>query len=182
MSVDDVALEFLGRTRYYLAFEYPTKIRRCLDVLPADVLWRRSDAGSNSVGNLLLHLSGNVRQWIVSSVGRAPDARYRSGEFAATEGADAHALFATLRATLDEADGVIASLTPAHLEERRTIQGRDVSVLDALYHVVEHFSLHTGQIILLTKLHAPGGIRFYEDAGGLAIPRWREAAEGGAFE
>jgi uncharacterized damage-inducible protein DinB len=170
----DIAAPFLERSRHYLAFEYPTKIRRCLDVLPAAALWRRTDEDSNSVGNLLLHLAGNVRQWIVSAVGGAPDARYRSAEFSVREGAAADELFAALRATLDEADAVIAALTSAALLERRTIQGRDVSVLDAVYHVVEHFALHTGQIILLTKQQAPGRIRFYEDAGGLAIPRWRD--------
>ena len=170
----DISSAFLERSRHYLAFEYPTKIRRCLDALPPDAVWCRTDEQSNSVGNLLLHLAGNVRQWIVSSVGGAPDARSRSAEFAAREGAGAEALFDALRATVDEADAVLASLTPAQLLERRTIQGRDVSVLDAVYHVVEHFALHTGQIVLLTKLHAPGRIQFYEDAGGLAIPRWRE--------
>jgi uncharacterized damage-inducible protein DinB len=170
-----IASEFIERSRHYLAYEYPTKIRRCLATLPADALWRRSDENSNSIGNLLLHLEGNIRQWIVSSVGGAPDHRQRSAEFAALDGGDAKSLFAALIATLAEADAVIAGLTPEDLETRRTIQGRDVTVLDAVYHVVEHFSLHTGQIILLTKQFAPGSIHFYEDAGGLAIPRWGEA-------
>jgi uncharacterized damage-inducible protein DinB len=168
----DIAAQFLAQSRHYLASEYPTKIQRCLATLPADALWRRSDAESNSIGNLLLHLEGNIRQWIVSSVGGAPDHRQRSSEFAATEGSDAATLFAALRATLDEADAVIASLSAGDLASRRTIQGRDVSVLDAIYHVVEHFSLHTGQIILLTKQYAPGTVQFYEDAGGLAIPKY----------
>lgn len=166
--------EFLDRSRQYLAYEYPKKIELCLRELPAAALWKRPAQGSNSVGNLLLHLSGNVRQWIVSSVGGAPDHRHRSAEFAAEQGADAAALFAALRATLDEADAVLARLTPDDLTTRRTIQGRDVDVLDAVYHVVEHFSLHTGQIILLTKLFAPGSIQFYEDAGGQARPVWRD--------
>ena len=82
-----------------------------------------------------------------------------------------------MRGTLDEADGVLASLSATQLLTRRTILGRDVTVLDAVYQVVQHFSLHTGQIILLTKLYAPGRITFYEDAGGLAIPRWREGRQ-----
>ena len=65
----DLATPFLEQSRHYLTVEYPTKIRRCLDALPADAVWRRSDEQSNSIGNLLLHLGGNVRQWIVSSVG-----------------------------------------------------------------------------------------------------------------
>ncbi|MEO5817047.1 MAG: DinB family protein [Gemmatimonadaceae bacterium] len=168
----DIAAEFIACSRHYLASEYPTKIERCLATLPADALWRRADAESNCIGNLLLHLEGNIRQWIVSSVGGAPDHRQRASEFAATEGPDAATLFAALRVTLDEADAVIAALSADDLASRRTIQGRDVTVFDAVYHVVEHFSLHTGQIILLTKQFAPGAIQFYKDAGGLAIPRY----------
>lgn len=172
----DIAADFLARSRYYLDTEYPTKIRRCLDALPSDALWRRSDERSNSIGNLLLHLSGNVRQWVVSGVGGAPDERFRSGEFNARQGADADTLFTDLRRTLDDAVAVIGSLTGTQLLECRTIQGRELSVLAAIYHVVEHFALHTGQIILLTKSFAPGRVQFYEDADGLAIPRWRDGA------
>lgn len=172
----DIVAAFLHQSRHYLGFEYPTKIRRCLDVLPADAVWHRVDAQSNSVGNLLLHLAGNARQWIVSGVGGAHDTRHRAAEFEAREGDDAEQLFASLRHTLDEVDAVLARLTPERLGDDLVIQGRAVSVFDAIYHVVEHFSLHTGQIILLTKVHASGRIQFYEDAGGLAIPRWRDGA------
>ncbi len=172
-----IAAQFIERSRQYLGHEHPSKIRQCLDVLPEDALWQRSDPASNSIGNLLLHLEGNVRQWIVSSVGGAADGRLRSTEFAATTGAGTRELFERLRATLSEADAVIGALTPAGLESRRVIQGRDVSVLDAIYHVVEHFALHTGQIILLTKQLSPGSISFYEEAGGLAIPRWRDRTQ-----
>ncbi|MEP6618352.1 MAG: DinB family protein [bacterium] len=169
----DIAAAFIERSRHYLAFEYPTKIRRCLDALPSESIWLRSDGDSNSIGNLLLHLEGNVRQWIVSRVGGAPDARQRAAEFHATDGADADTLFASLRRTLDQADAVIGALDQGELATHRLIQGRDVTVFEAVYHVVEHFSLHTGQIILLTKRYAPGSIAFYEDAGGLAVPVWR---------
>jgi uncharacterized damage-inducible protein DinB len=168
----DISLRFIDRSRRYLAHEYPTKIQRCLDVLPPGALWHRANESSNSVGNLLLHLSGNVRQWIVSGVGGAFDRRHRAAEFAAVEGADAATLMNDLRETLREADAVLAALTVDSLGESRTIQGRDVTVLDAVYHVVEHFSTHTGQIILLTKMAAAGRIQFYEDADGMAVPVW----------
>jgi uncharacterized damage-inducible protein DinB len=166
----DIAQRFLDESRHYLTGQYPKKIQKCLSTLPAEALWARSDPSSNSIGNLLLHLEGNVRQWIVSSVGGAPDHRHRAAEFDAQEGGTAAELFAKLRATLDEVDAVLARLTAADLESRRTIQARDVTVFDAVYHVVEHFSMHTGQIIMLAKMHAPGSIKFYEDADGLANP------------
>jgi uncharacterized damage-inducible protein DinB len=168
----DIATAFLAQSRRYLASEYPIKIQHCLAVLPADAIWRRDDDASNSIGNLLLHLSGNIRQWIVSGVGGAPDARRRSAEFDARDGDDGATLMARLLATVREADDVLAALDAERLMELRTIQGRDVTVLDAVYHVVEHFSMHTGQIILLTKRYAPGRVQFYEDAGGVAIPRF----------
>lgn len=174
MTPPAIAEAFLAQSRWLLRTEYLTKIRACLAALPADALWRRPAPASNSVGNLLLHLTGNVRQWIVSGVGSVPDTRDRSAEFAAEGGATAAELFARLEATLVEVDAVLARLTPDDLLQQCTIQGRDVTVLEAVYHVTEHFGMHTGQIILLAKMLAPGAIRFYDDAGGLATERWRE--------
>jgi uncharacterized damage-inducible protein DinB len=169
----DPAAAFLARSRDLLGHEYRTKIRLAVSALPADALWARPHAQANAAGNLLLHLAGNVRQWIVGGVGRRPSVRDRNAEFAAREGADAAALLARLDAVLDEADAVLASLSPADLPTRRTIQGRDTTVLEAVYHVVEHFSLHLGQLILLAKAAAPGQVQFYEDepTGG-ARPLW----------
>jgi uncharacterized damage-inducible protein DinB len=166
---------FLDQSRFYLATEYRAKLRAAVEALPADALWWRANDQSNSVGNLLLHLAGNVREWIVSGIGGAPNVRHRAGEFAARSGQDGPALLAALDATLDEADAVLARVSPADLGAMRSIQGREVTVLDAVYHVVEHFSMHVGQIILIAKLHAPGALQFYEDAGGLARPTWRGA-------
>jgi uncharacterized damage-inducible protein DinB len=171
----DLATRFLERSRHYLATEYRVKLRAAVESLPDDALWWRANEESNSVGNLLLHLAGNVRQWIVSGVGGAPDRRHRADEFSARGGADAATLLAALDVVLDEADAVLARLTPADLSAARMIQGRDVTVFDAVYHVVEHFSGHVGQIVLVAKLHTPGAIQFYEDAGGLARPVWQTA-------
>lgn len=168
---------FIAQSRFYLATEYRAKIRAAVEALPPGAVWRRDNEQSNSIGNLLLHLSGNVRQWIVSGVGGAPDARDRAAEFAARSGQGGAELLAALDRTLDDADAVLASLSPADLASTRTIQGRPLTVLEAVYHVVEHFSMHVGQIILLAKQHAPGAVQFYEDAGGLARPIWRGADE-----
>ena len=169
MTLDET---FIARSRYYLQSEYRTKIRAAVEALPKDALWWRANDQSNSIGNLLMHLAGNIRQWIVAGVGGSPDRRNRDGEFSARGGATAAELLDVLDEALDEVDAVIATLTPEDLASRRTIQGREVNVLEAVYHVVEHFALHAGQIILVSKMHAPGGVRFYDDAGGLARPLW----------
>jgi len=163
---------FLERARYFLGTEYRTQLRLAVEALPEDTLWWRANDQSNSVGNLLLHLNGNVRQWILGGVGRQANSRHRAEEFAARTGPPAATLLADLDRTLDEVDRVLAALTATDLLEPRTIQGRDITVLDAIFHVVEHFSQHLGQVILMTKLRAPGAIRFHEDAGGLATPVW----------
>ncbi|MEO7502296.1 MAG: DinB family protein [Gemmatimonadaceae bacterium] len=164
--------EFLERSRYYLAEEYPVKIRRCVAALPEGAVWKRANESSNSIGNLLLHLAGNVRQWIVGGVGGLPVTRDRPAEFAARDGPDAATLLAGLESAVREADAVMAGLTEADLLEPRTIQGRETNVLAAIYHVVEHFGMHTGQIVLMTKASVPGAIRFYDDSVGNATPTW----------
>jgi hypothetical protein len=167
---------FLDRARYLLVTEYRTKIRLAVDALPEDSLWWRPNDESNSVGNLLLHLAGNVRQWMVAGVGGASDIRHRSAEFAARSGPPRAELLAALNQVLNDVERVLGGLTPEALLERRTIQGRDITVLDAIFICVEHFSMHLGQIILIAKLRTPGAIQFYEDAGGLATPVWKEHA------
>ena len=163
---------FLERSRYYLAYEYPTKIRLAVGSLTDDVIWQRPNAESNSIGNLLLHLSGNIRQWIVAGVGGIPGDRDRASEFSAQGGYRGKELIDLLDSAARDADAVLARLTDDDLPRALTIQGRETSVLAAVYHVVEHFSMHTGQILLLAKMYSPGSVRFYEDAGGRAIPLW----------
>jgi uncharacterized damage-inducible protein DinB len=170
----DVGTNFIAWSRGYLTDEYRIKIRKTVSALPAELLWWRPNEQANSVGNLLMHLEGNVRQWIIGGVGGAPDVRNRAGEFAARESDTAEELLGRLDQTLDEADAVLSSLKPEQLTERRRVQTRDVSVLEAIYQVVQHFALHLGQIIVVAKAQVPGAVKFYEDAGGAARPIWRD--------
>ncbi len=168
----DLARPFLERSRYYLGTEYPAKIRAAVLTIPDDRIWWRPNPSANSAGNLLLHLAGNVRQWIVSGVGGAPDVRIRDAEFAATElsGDSPEVLLQHLEHACAEAVAVLESLDPRELASARTIQGRETTVFSAVYHVVEHFSGHTGQLILIAKWLTPESVRFYDDRDGLARP------------
>src|SRR2546423_14900079 len=93
---------FVERARYFLATEYRTQLRLAVDALPDDGVWWRANDQSNSVGNLLLHLNGNVRQWILGRVGRQANERHRAAEFAARTGPGAAGPLAGLDGTLDE--------------------------------------------------------------------------------
>jgi uncharacterized damage-inducible protein DinB len=169
-----IAEEFIARSRYWLVKEYPIKLGHCIYALPEAVIWSRSNASSNSIGNLIVHLTGNVTEWIIGGVGGKSYERNRGKEFAQQSGGKGADLLANLEAVLREADAVLAGLTEADLEKRIVIQGRETTVLSAVYHVVEHFAMHTGQILLLTKIHNPGAIRFYDDRDGIARPLWHK--------
>jgi len=123
----------------------------CLTRLSDEQVWERHGAHENTVGNLVLHLCGNMRQWIMHGCGGAPDVRVRDQEFSAADGLTAEQLIEHFQSTVNEARHIIDTLPSARLTERTTPQGRDVSVLDAIYQVVGHVQQHVGQIILLTK-------------------------------
>jgi uncharacterized damage-inducible protein DinB len=146
-----------------------------LEKLTDENIWWRPNAESNSIGNLILHLAGNANQWIVSGVGGAPDLRQRQEEFDARTGPARSDLQSTLRQTIDDVDNVLSNVAAESLLDRRTIQGNEVCVLEAILHVVEHFSMHAGQIILLTKVLTQHDLRFYDFSTGDPVPAWHKA-------
>jgi uncharacterized damage-inducible protein DinB len=160
--VSDIGQTFIARSRYHLSEDFLPKIEHCLSLLTDEQIWWRPNSESNSIGNLLLHLSGNARQWIVCGVGGAADARDRDAEFAQREMISREELRSILKQTLREVDATLAQFDPSKLLETKTIQGLDVSVLEAILHVVEHFSMHAGQVILLTKLLTATDLHFYD--------------------
>ena len=153
---------FLSRSRYWLTKEYPIKLRHCVNALPRSAVWARPNEGCNSIGNLLVHLTGNVTEWILGGVGGQTVARNRSAEFEQKDGADASALLDDLEAVLRRVDSVLAGLTAKDLERSIVIQDRDTTVLGAIYHVVEHFAMHTSQLVLITRNHEPEILQFSE--------------------
>ena len=137
------------------------RIETCLGKLNADQLWARGSEQENAIGNLVLHLCGNVRQWIVAGVGGAPDMRQRDQEFAARGGIPVEELSDRLRGAVSDAAAVLDAVTADRLTERMVVQKYEMSVLEAIYHVVEHFSTHTGQIIFATKMLTSEDLGFY---------------------
>jgi uncharacterized damage-inducible protein DinB len=168
----DIGQAFIDRARAYLLTEYLPKIRRSVEGLGPEDLWWRPNPESNSMGNLILHLAGNARQWVVSGIGGEADVRRRQEEFDRSGGLSATELLVHLESALGEVDAVLSRLSPARLGERMVIQGMDVSVFEALFHVVEHFSMHSGQIICLSKLRTGGDLGFYQVIDGIAKPMW----------
>ena len=127
------------------------KIKKCLSELNLDEIWYRPNSETVSVGNLVLHLCGNVRQWITSSLGGAEDTRRRSQEFSETGPIPAAELLTLLEETMKEARSVMLKLDPSTLLDKRAVWGSEQSGISILVHVVEHFSYHVGQIVYFVK-------------------------------
>jgi uncharacterized damage-inducible protein DinB len=138
-----------------------SRIVDCLGKLRDDRIWARESENQNAVGNLVLHLCGNIGQWIVTGIGGAPDTRDRECEFATRGGAAGTDLAALLRSSVEEAVQVLNQVTAARLGDPIRVQAYDTTVLAAIYHVVEHFSQHAGQIMYATKLATGQDLGYY---------------------
>jgi len=151
---------FLANSQNLIARQNLPHIVECLQELSEEETWWRPNSSSNSAGNLVLHLCGNVRQWIISGLGGAEDNRERDREFAERGPMPRKALVTQLRRTVRDASRVLGKLSDDSLERKYEIQGYHVTGMDAVFHVTEHFGYHTGQIIYITKLKRAQDLRF----------------------
>lgn len=148
----NTAALFLRFSRNKLLEQYWPRLRSCVESLTDEQVWWRPNDSSNSIGNLILHLNGNVAQWLVAPFRRLEDKRDRPAEFSQRAVVSGAALVAQLGATMTETSEVLFRLTETDLLAPFEIQGYHVSGLDAVYQVVEHFGLHYGQIVYITKM------------------------------
>ena len=154
------AHEFISQSIIYFRENTP-KIEKCLNEMTEDELWRRPNGSSNSTGNIILHLCGNITQYVLSGLGNIPDTRERDKEFSATGVLSKKELFDKLKSVVEQAVSIIRQLTPNQLLQKRSVQGRDLTAIGIIIHVVEHYSYHTGQIIFWTKLMKDKDLGFY---------------------
>jgi uncharacterized damage-inducible protein DinB len=170
----DVGQTFIQRARQHLTDEYLLKIERCLERLTDEQIWWRASHESNSIGNLILHLSGNARQWIVCGLGGELDKRQRQTEFDERRIIPREELSALLRKTVADVDETLARFNSENLLSEYAIQGTTSTALAAIFHVTEHFSMHTGQIILLTKMLTHVDLNFYDFSTGKPVHTWHQ--------
>ena len=148
----NVPAEFIQASRTLLAEDYMPKLRKMVGMLSEDDVWWRPNEASNSVGNMLLHMCGNLRQWIISGAGDAPEERDRPSEFSEKGPIPKAELIAKVEVTIADVDRVLADLREDSLVDRVSVQRFDVTRLHAVYHSIEHFSYHLGQIAYVAKL------------------------------
>ena len=173
MNADEITLaETFRKDSCSCLNKYLPRIVNCLELLSEEDIWWRPNAASNAAGNIVLHLCGNVRQWIISGLGRNRDVRERDKEFAERGPIPREALITRLKGTVEEACRVIEAIPTAAFLREFDIQGYRVTGMAAVTQVVEHFSYHGGQIIYLTKL------KRNEDLHFTRLPNYKPAAPG----
>ena len=156
---DGIIVEFKRRVEQESIF----RIKKCLTLLDEEEVWYQHNPKVNSVGNLVLHLTGNARQWIISGVGGLPDTRQRDAEFEQKGHKSKAELQAMLEELAHDMNQVLAKITPEQLLDVRAVQVFEETILAILIHVIEHFSYHTGQITYLTKLIKEIDTNYYGD-------------------
>lgn len=138
------------------------RIEKCLNLLSQEEVWQKHNETSNSIANLILHLCGNITQYIHSSLGQQPDYRARDEEFSTTSGLSKKELYIKIETTINEACEIINTCSNEELERRRNVQGFTLTGIGCAIHVSEHLSYHVGQIALLTKLLTNKDLGFYD--------------------
>ncbi|HIA11797.1 MAG TPA: DUF1572 domain-containing protein [Flavobacteriales bacterium] len=159
----EIHAALIREIRRRLIGESVPRLHRCLSELTEEEIWARANNNSNSVGNLILHLTGNVNQWIVSALGGEEDKRERQREFDERGPIATSVLLENLNAVMKKADAVISSLEPEELTLTKNVQGYTETVLAILIHVTEHFSYHTGQVSYIAKAQKNLDLNYYKD-------------------
>ncbi len=157
--------EFIDQSIYRMEENTP-RIIKCTNLLTEAEIWQRPNENSNSVGNLILHLCGNITQYVHSSLGNRPDTRERDAEFIADSGPSKNILLGKLEQVVDEANSIIRKTPIDELLRLRKVQGFSFTGIGIVIHVVEHYSYHTGQIAFWTKLLKNKDLSFY---GGINL-------------
>jgi len=153
--------EFIEASCIFLKTDFLPKLLHCLNDMSDEQIWWRPNEQSNSVGNLVLHLRGNVKQWIVVPLGGGKFRRDRNAEFATRERIPKAQLITGIEEAVEEVVAVLKGFAANQLLVRYPIQTYQTSALQAIYHVVEHFSYHLGQILYIYKLQTATDPGFY---------------------
>jgi hypothetical protein len=159
MTADELAAAVGAAAAHELESAWK-RIKHCLGQLNDEQVWRRSQPGLNSIGNLILHLCGNLRQWVVAGIGGAADVRNRPAEFAEQRSIPKEELMRSLEAVVEDAKGILAGVDARQLVEVRRIQGFDVTGAAAVFDSVPHFRGHTQEIVHMTRLQLGDAYQF----------------------
>lgn len=152
---------FLLEIQRRLFKEGVTRLKKCLAQLTEEEIWHRPNANSNSMGNITLHLCGNVRQWVIAGLGGAKDIRHRQQEFDEKGPIPVEKMLQDLDALMEEVEELLNQTSAEDLLKTYSVQGFRESGISILVHVTEHFSYHVGQMTYYVKLVKDMDMGFY---------------------
>jgi uncharacterized damage-inducible protein DinB len=162
-SDSDISLLLKKEAERRIIQESVPRIKKCLYLLTTEQIWFKANSNSNPIGNLVLHLCGNARQWICAGIADLPDARNRQLEFTSTEPLNADTLSSLLDTLCADISKIIEQIRDDEWTKIKKVQVFEETVLSILVHVIEHFSYHTGQITYMTKLLKDRDLKYYGD-------------------
>ena len=162
MIQSEISKLLVDEAAFRLLQESIPRLHKCLNRLSQEEIWFRPNENTVSIGNLVLHLCGNVRQWLISGLGGAPDHRERQLEFDEPGPLPTEELRVQLDRLSREIEATLEGLSPKQLVSSYHVQGNQVSGVSILVHVVEHFSYHVGQVTILVKSRKNMDMGYYE--------------------
>ena len=162
MDKEAQLIEELVKNALYRMDESTRMIKKSLSDISEDEVWQKPNPSLNSIANLMLHLCGNISQYVISSLGETEDKRKRDAEFSVTDGLTKAELLKKLEDVVDTAKRVIFDAKPDQLVKVRSVQGFSFSGVGVIMHAVEHYSYHTGQIAFWVKQLKNNDLGFYD--------------------
>lgn len=153
---------FIDEIKRRLFTENVTRLKKCVGELTEAQIWYRPNNASNSVGNLVLHLHGNVRQWVVAGLGKNKDIRERQKEFDEKGPIPLEKMLGDIDKLMEEVNQILNNISTTDLLEVRNVQGYDESGLSILVHITEHFSYHVGQMTYIVKMLKDKDMGYYD--------------------
>jgi len=148
----------LDEARERLVKGFPAQVAACVSLLADDQIWWRANEGSNSVGNLVLHVCGSSRHFLGRGLGGSDYRRDRPHEFAERGPLPKDHLLQLIRETAEETARVLDGLHPERLLEIGDRAGEPFTALALVQRTTHHWAVHTGQIVYAAKMLQSGAV------------------------
>jgi len=169
--MESISKAFLEESKYRFESAF-IRLYHCLEQINEKQIWWKPDSRMNSIGILIKHLCGNLRQWTVIQMNNSEDHRKRPEEFSDEKKLSKPELISLVKKINDDFIAAVNNFDPARLSEPKVIQGYNVTIMTAMYRSLTHLEGHVGQIILLTRLQLGEKYKIYSQpkAGELKAP------------
>jgi uncharacterized damage-inducible protein DinB len=142
----------LSALRVRITAVFPAQIRAAVEPLTDEQFWWRPNEGSNSIGNLIVHLTGSLNHFLNRNLGGIAFDRDREAEFAEREGRPKADVLAAFDDMVAKAIQTFASMTPETLAAPSPEPKMITLVVEDLLNIAVHVSTHTGQIVWIAKM------------------------------